>query len=152
MSFLSYLINGISLGSVYAIIALGYTMVYGIAQYAEFRTRRYHHGRRISQCLRLSQRWAVLRLWVFWLRWLCVRCWALAIERVAYRPLRDASPLAVLITAIGVSYLLQNVALLIFGSNARQFTSVITVPALKLAGRQAFDLQCHDRDDFKPVS
>ena len=50
------------------------------------------------------------------------------IERVAYRPLRDASPLAVLITAIGVSYLLQNVALLIFGSNARQFTSVITVP------------------------
>lgn len=56
------------------------------------------------------------------------------IERVAYRPLRDASPLAVLITAIGVSYLLQNVALLIFGSNARQFTSVITVPALKLAG------------------
>ena len=56
------------------------------------------------------------------------------IERGAYRPLRDASPLAVLITAIGVSYLLQNVALLIFGSNARQFTSVITVPALKLAG------------------
>ena len=56
-------------------------------------------------------------------------------ERVAYKPLRNAtSSLAVLITAIGVSYLLQNVALLIFGSNARQFTSVITVPALKLAG------------------
>ncbi len=56
------------------------------------------------------------------------------IEKVAYRPLRGASPLAVLITAIGVSYLLQNVALLIFGSNARQFTSVVTLPALKLAG------------------
>ena len=55
------------------------------------------------------------------------------IERVAYKPLRGASSLAVLITAIGVSYLLQNVALLIFGSNARQFTSVVTVPSLKLA-------------------
>lgn len=55
------------------------------------------------------------------------------IERVAYRPLRGASSLAVLITAIGVSYLLQNVALLIFGSNARQFTSVVTLPNLKLA-------------------
>ena len=56
------------------------------------------------------------------------------IERVAYKPLRGASSLAVLITAIGVSYLLQNVALLIFGSNARQFTSVVNVPSLKLAG------------------
>lgn len=55
------------------------------------------------------------------------------IERVAYRPLRGASSLAVLITAIGVSYLLQNMALLIFGSNARQFTSVVTLPNLKLA-------------------
>ena len=52
------------------------------------------------------------------------------IERVAYKPLRGASSLAVLITAIGVSYLLQNVALLIFGSNARQFTSVVNVPSL----------------------
>ncbi len=56
------------------------------------------------------------------------------IEFVAYRPLRGASSLAVLITAIGVSYLLQNLALLIFGSNARQFTSVVTVPGIKLAG------------------
>ena len=112
MSFLSYLINGISLGSVYAIIALGYTMVYGIARMLNFA-----HGDIImvggfTVCTVLG----------------------VTIERVAYRPLRDASPLAVLITAIGVSYLLQNVALLIFGSNARQFTSVITVPALKLAG------------------
>jgi len=55
------------------------------------------------------------------------------IEGVAYRPLRMASPLAVLITAIGVSYLLQNIALLVFGSNPKSFTSVVTVPALKLA-------------------
>ena len=58
------------------------------------------------------------------------------VERIAYRPLRGATSLAVLITAIGVSYLLQNVALLIFGSNARQFTSVVTLPNLKLADGQ----------------
>ena len=133
MSFLSYLINGISLGSVYAIIALGYTMVYGIARMLNFA-----HGDiimvggftvfTIVTTMGGSPVVGILAsVVVFTLL-------GVTIERVAYRPLRDASPLAVLITAIGVSYLLQNVALLIFGSNARQFTSVITVPALKLAG------------------
>lgn len=133
MSFLSYLINGISLGSVYAIIALGYTMVYGIARMLNFA-----HGDiimvggftvfTIVTTMGGSPIAGILAS--------VVVCTVLGvtIERVAYRPLRDASPLAVLITAIGVSYLLQNVALLIFGSNARQFTSVVTVPALKLAG------------------
>ena len=133
MSFLSYLINGISLGSVYAIIALGYTMVYGIARMLNFA-----HGDilmvggftvfTIVTTMGGSPVVGILAS--------VVVCTVLGvtIERVADRPLRDASPLAVLITAIGVSYLLQNVALLIFGSNARQFTSVITVPALKLAG------------------
>ena len=133
MSFLSYLINGISLGSVYAIIALGYTMVYGIARMLNFA-----HGDiimvggftvfTIVTTMGGSPIVGILAS--------VVVCTVLGvtIERVAYRPLRDASPLAVLITAIGVSYLLQNVALLIFGSNARQFTSVVTVPALKLAG------------------
>ena len=133
MSFLSYLINGISLGSVYAIIALGYTMVYGIARMLNFA-----HGDII-----MVGGFTVFTIVttmggspVVGLLASVVVCTVLGvtIERVAYRPLRDASPLAVLITAIGVSYLLQNVALLIFGSNARQFTSVITVPALKLAG------------------
>ena len=133
MSFLSYLINGISLGSVYAIIALGYTMVYGIARMLNFA-----HGDII-----LVGGFTVFTIVttmggspVVGILASVVVCTVLGvtIERVAYRPLRDASPLAVLITAIGVSYLLQNVALLIFGSNARQFTSVITVPALKLAG------------------
>jgi len=58
------------------------------------------------------------------------------IERVAYRPLRGASPLAVLITAIGVSYLLQNVALLVFGSDTKAFTNVVTMPNLELFGGQ----------------
>ena len=133
MSFLSYLINGISLGSVYAIIALGYTMVYGIARMLNFA-----HGDII-----MVGGFTVFTIVttmggspVVGILASVVVCTVLGvtIERVAYRPLRNASPLAVLITAIGVSYLLQNVALLIFGSNARQFTSVITVPALKLAG------------------
>lgn len=133
MSFLSYLINGISLGSVYAIIALGYTMVYGIAKMLNFA-----HGDVIMVGSFVV--FTVVSTWggspaVGILAAIAV-CTVLGvtIERVAYRPLRGASPLAVLITAIGVSYLLQNLALLIFGSNARQFTSVVTVPALKLAG------------------
>lgn len=133
MNFLSYLINGISLGSVYAIIALGYTMVYGIAKMLNFA-----HGDIIMvggftaftvvSTMGGSPIVGILAA--------VVVCTALgvAVERIAYKPLRDASPLAVLITAIGVSYLLQNVALLIFGSNARQFTSVVNLPPLKLAG------------------
>ena len=132
MSFLSYLINGISLGSIYAIIALGYTMVYGIARMLNFA-----HGDiimvggfavfTIVSTLGLSP-WLGLLVAV-------VVCTVLGIviEKVAYCPLRGASSLSVLITAIGVSYLLQNVALLIFGSNARQFTSIINLPNLKLA-------------------
>ena len=133
MSFLSYLINGISLGSVYAIIALGYTMVYGIARMLNFA-----HGDIImvggfTVFTIVTTMGGSLVVGILASVVVCTVL-GVTIERVAYRPLRDASPLAVLITAIGVSYLLQNVALLIFGSNARQFTSVITVPALKLAG------------------
>lgn len=135
MSFLSYLINGISLGSIYAIIALGYTMVYGIAKMLNFA-----HGDIIMvggfaiftvvSTLNLPPVLGILVAVV-----ICTVL-GVTIERVAYKPLRGASPLAVLITAIGVSYLLQNIALLIFGSNARQFTSVVNVPSLKLAGGQ----------------
>ncbi|MGN9173586.1 branched-chain amino acid ABC transporter permease [Lachnospiraceae bacterium HCP1S3_A8] len=132
MSFLSYLINGISLGSIYAIIALGYTMVYGIARMLNFA-----HGDiimvggfvvfTIVSTLGLSP-WLGLLVAVA----ICTVL-GIVIEKVAYCPLRGASSLAVLITAIGVSYLLQNVALLIFGSNARQFTSIINLPNLKLS-------------------
>ena len=132
MSFLSYLINGISLGIIYAIIALGYTMVYGIARMLNFA-----HGDiimvggfvvfTIVSTLGLSP-WLGLLVAVA----ICTVL-GIVIEKVAYCPLRGASSLAVLITAIGVSYLLQNVALLIFGSNARQFTSIINMPNLKLA-------------------
>ena len=134
MSFISYLINGISLGSVYAIIALGYTMVYGIAKMLNFA-----HGDIImvggyvvltaTAAMGMSPMLGILAA--------VIVCTVLGvtIERVAYRPLRNAaSSLAVLITAIGVSYLLQNVALLLFGADTKSFTSVVSIPAVTLAG------------------
>ena len=124
MSFISYLINGISLGSVYALTALGYTMVYGIAKMLNFA-----HGDVImvgafityTMCstMGLSPVIGVLAA--------VVACTLLgmAIEKVAYKPLRKAtSPLAVLITAIGVSYLLQNLATYITGGIARAYPDI----------------------------
>lgn len=132
MSFITYLINGISLGSVYSIIALGYTMVYGIAKMLNFA-----HGDvimiggyvifTIMSTLGLNPILAVLISII-----LCTLM-GISIERIAYKPLRKAPSLAVLITAIGVSYLLQNVALIIFGAEAKSFTSVIPIKPLSLA-------------------
>lgn len=125
ISFLTSLINGLSLGSIYAIIAIGYTMVYGIAKMLNFA-----HGDVIMvgayvafsviTTLTLPTGVGILAS--------IVGCMLLGmtIEKVAYKPLRHAtSSLAVLITAIGVSYFLQNMALLIFGSNPKMFTSII---------------------------
>ena len=134
MSFISYLINGLSLGSVYAIIALGYTMVYGIAKMLNFA-----HGDVImigAYVALISMTQAGMSPIIAVLIAVCV-CTLLGvvIERIAYKPLRNASSsLAVLITAIGVSYLLQNVALLEFGANAQTFPSVIKWKGLSLAG------------------
>lgn len=135
MSFVSYLINGISLGSVYAMIALGYTMVYGIAKMLNFA-----HGDVIMMgayviFVAVSTLGMPPLVGVLIAVAACTLLGVL-IERIAYRPLRGASPLAVLITAIGVSYLLQNVALLLFGANTKAFTSVVGIPPLKLAGGQ----------------
>ncbi|MGN1141736.1 MAG: branched-chain amino acid ABC transporter permease [Oliverpabstia sp.] len=136
MSFISYLINGISLGSVYAIIALGYTMVYGIAKMLNFA-----HGDVIMiggyVVLVAMTSMGMPSIAAVLLAVVVCTLLGVVIERVAYKPLRNASSnLAVLITAIGVSYLLQNVALLLFGANTKSFTSVVTIPALKLAGGQ----------------
>ncbi len=125
MEFLSYLISGISLGSVYAIIALGYTMVYGIAKMLNFA-----HGDVImiggymSFCamsyLGLPGPLAIILAMV-----VCTVL-GIVIEGLAYRPLRRATSLAVLITAIGVSYLLQNSALLIWSANPKVYPSVVS--------------------------
>ena len=133
MGLINYLINGISLGSVYAIIALGYTMVYGIAKMLNFA-----HGDVIMigsyvVFVTVSTMGLPPMAGVLLAVAVCTLL-GMTIERIAYKPLRGASPLAVLITAIGVSYLLQNVALLIFGADTKSFTSVVTLPAIKLAG------------------
>ena len=133
MTFLNYLISGISLGSVYAIIALGYTMVYGIAKMLNFA-----HGDVImvgayTVFVAMSST-GLPALPAILLSMVVCTVLGVVIERVAYRPLRGAgSPLAVLITAIGVSYLLQNLALLIFGSNTKSFSTVVPLSPLKLA-------------------
>lgn len=124
MSFISYLVNGISLGSIYALIALGYTMVYGIAKMLNFA-----HGDIImvggfTVFTAMSTEWCPVWLSVVIGIIVCTVL-GVVVEKVAYKPLRNASPLAVLITAIGVSYLLQNVALIIFGSASQSFTSVV---------------------------
>jgi len=135
MTFLTYMINGVSLGSVYAIIALGYTMVYGIAKMLNFA-----HGDVImvggyisyfaASALGLGAGLSILVA--------MVGCMVLGIviERLAYRPLRSAVSLAVLITAIGVSYFLQNSALLICGSNPRVYGSLVKVNPVTLFGGQ----------------
>lgn len=133
MGFISYLINGISLGSIYAIIALGYTMVYGIAKMLNFA-----HGDVIMiGCYVVFTMMSGMGMHpLISIVAAVVVCTLLgvAIEKVAYKPLRKAAPLAVLITAIGVSYLLQNIALLIFGADTKSFTSVVSIPPIKLAG------------------
>lgn len=133
MSFLNYLISGISLGSVYAIIALGYTMVYGIAKMLNFA-----HGDVImvgAYVVFYSTAAGMPAIPAVLLSVVICTVLGMVIEAVAYRPLRSAaSPLAVLITAIGVSYLLQNLALLFWSSNTKSFTSVVKIPALKVAG------------------
>ena len=133
MEFLSTLISGLSLGSIYALIALGYTMVYGIAKMLNFA-----HGDIIMVAAFTVYVFAtILKLPVaatIPLSVLVCMTLGVTIERIAYKPLRKAPPLSVLITAIGVSYFLQNLALLIFGSNQKSFPKIINIPALKLGG------------------
>ena len=133
IQFIGALISGLNLGSIYALIALGYTMVYGIAKMLNFA-----HGDIImvgaysvivsAVTLKLPPIVAILIA--------VVVCAALGvtIEFLAYRPLRQSPPLAVLITAIGVSYLLQNLALLIFGPEQKSTPALFDLPSLTLGG------------------
>ena len=117
---MNILINGLCLGGVYALIALGYTMVYGIAKMLNFA-----HGDIIMVgAYTLFSGMALTGMAIPACNLAAVVCTLLGIltERVAYRPLRGASPLAVLITAIGVSYLLQSVAQLIYGTDSKPIT------------------------------
>lgn len=124
MEFLSNVINGISLGSIYAIIALGYTMVYGIAKMLNFA-----HGDVIMVgayvCFFMTSRYNMPAIVGIALSIFVCTVLGIVIERLAYKPLRQATSLAVLITAIGVSYFLQNAAQLLWTSNPKVFKSVV---------------------------
>ena len=126
----STLINGLSLGGIYAMIALGYTMVYGIAKMLNFA-----HGDVIMIGGYLIFVFMATNNPILAVILSVVGCVLLGItiEKVAYKPLRGASPLAVLITAIGVSYLLQSLAQIIFGS-ANKMVTVYEFGAIKLFG------------------
>ena len=135
MSILNNLINGISLGSVYAIIALGYTMVYGIAKMLNFA-----HGDVIMVgayvCFFATGQFGLPPLAGVLLAMVVCTVLGMVIERLAYKPLRQAPSLAVLITAIGVSYFLQNSALLLWKSDPKVFTSVVGTGSVKLFNGQ----------------
>ena len=125
--FFQSLINGLNQGAIYALIALGYTMVYGIIRMINFA-----HGDIIMVgaytlyvCVSLLHLHPILAVIITIL--VCALL-GVVIEKIAYKPLRQAPPLAVLITAIGVSYLLQNLALLIFKATPIPFASIIKCP------------------------
>ncbi|MCI9549641.1 MAG: branched-chain amino acid ABC transporter permease [Oscillospiraceae bacterium] len=126
MSFLNNAITGVSLGSIYAIIALGYTMVYGIAKMLNFA-----HGDVIMvgayACFLAMGSLGLPPLAGVMLAVVVCTALGIAIERLAYKPLRSAPSLAVLITAIGVSYLLQNSAQLLWGADTKTFTPIVGI-------------------------
>lgn len=131
MEFLFNLISGISLGSIYAIIALGYTMVYGIAKMLNFA-----HGDVIMVgayiCFFATTRYGLHPIVGVLLSMVVCTVLGMVIERLAYKPLRQAPALAVLITAIGMSYFLQNAAQLLWTSSPKVFQSIVGRGAVKL--------------------
>ena len=133
MTFLNFLISGISLGSIYAIIALGYTMVYGIAKMLNFA-----HGDIIMVgayvCFFAVQRFELPPLVGIVLAIAACTALGIVVEKLAYKPLRSAPSLAVLITAIGVSYFLQNSAQLLWSSSPKVFPNVISDGKIVMGG------------------
>ena len=126
LTFLNHLINGISLGSVYAIIALGYTMVYGIARMLNFA-----HGDVIMVgayvCFFAVSSFGLPPVIGVLAAMVVCTVLGMTIERLAYKPLREATSLAVLITAIGVSYFLQNAAQILWSANTKFFPNFFSV-------------------------
>ena len=149
MNFLSNIISGISLGSVYAIIALGYTMVYGIAKMLNFA-----HGDVIMVggyvCFFAMFSFGLHPVIAVLLAIIACTLLGITIERIAYKPLRSAPALAVLITAIGVSYFLQNAAQLLWTSSPKVFKSVVPKGYINLFDGQlsiAYDAESVDDED-----
>lgn len=133
MDFLSYLITGLGLGSVYAIIALGYTMVYGIAKMLNFA-----HGDIIMVgayvAYFIAGKFNMPAIVAVFVSILICTLLGVLIERLAYKPLREASSLSVLITAIGVSYFLQNAAQILWGTDTKIFPTMFDLGNVTLFG------------------
>ncbi|HHU69732.1 MAG TPA: branched-chain amino acid ABC transporter permease [Thermoanaerobacterales bacterium] len=118
--FLQNLANGISLGSLYALIAIGYTMVYGILRFINFA-----HG----EIIMLATYFVYFGILIFSMPWwlafifsiILTSLLGMGIEKVAYKPLRDSPRISILISAIGVSFLIQNLSLVIFGGRPKAF-------------------------------
>jgi len=130
---ISQLINGLQSGSVYALIALGYSMVYGIIMLLNFA-----HGDIIMVGAYIA--WIIILhvpnpFLAIALAILACTLLGVLIEKVAYSPLRKAPRLSLLITAIGVSFLLENLAQLIFGAGAQNVPLLISGPAIDIAGQ-----------------
>jgi branched-chain amino acid transport system permease protein len=142
--FLQQLVNGLSIGSVYALIALGYTMVYGVLRLINFaHSEVFMMGSFASYYAAIGlgfdpahpERFGVLKaLLVLLAAMAACALLGLTIERLAYRPLRGARRLTPLITAIGVSILLQNLAILLFGANPRSFPMIVAEQRYEVAG------------------
>lgn len=134
MTLLYQIINGIQIGSIYALIALGYSMVYGIVKLINFA-----HGEIImigSYCTWYLMSKLQLPVWVSVLAAiLFCAIFGMLIEKIAYKPLRKSARISLLITAIGISLLLQNIAQLIFSANPRMFTNIFQ-GAIQVGDRQ----------------
>lgn len=142
MEFLTTIINGLSLGGIYAMIALGYTMVYGIAKMLNFA-----HGDIImvgGYTILVFMNLSGMPVVAVAAAVICCTILGVVVEKVAYKPLRGASPLAVLITAIGVSYLLQSIFQIIFGSAPKMVyiadLGSVTIGSLKIQVHTLFTL------------
>jgi len=139
MTFLNHLITGVSLGSIYAIIALGYTMVYGIAKMLNFA-----HGDVIMVggyvCFFAISSFGLPPVVSILLAMLACTLLGIFIERLAYKPLRQSASLAVLITAIGVSWFLQNGAQILWGAAPKSFPQFFVTTAQNGETRNFFTL------------
>lgn len=135
MDFLTQIINGLSTGSMYALVAIGYTMVYGIAKMINFA-----HGEIIMVgayiALIMSTMLGMPAIVSIVVAVAGCAILGMTVEKVAYKPLRNSSSLSVLITAIGVSYLLQNLFLIIFGSASMTFPAFVPSGSLNIFGAQ----------------
>lgn len=131
--FLQQIINGLSLGSIYALVALGYTMVYGIIKLINFAHGDIYMIGAYIGFLCITYLHMPFLLALLCSMTLCAIIGVL-IERIAYKPLRNATRIAALITAIGVSFFLQNATMLTMGSNVRSYPAVLSDAVIEVVG------------------